>query len=116
MQVVFNLIEGRSVEIVSSDVLSYESSRNPYIERRQFVESVLSKTKIVQPVVESIVIRAHELEKLGLKAIDALHLACAEHLLVDYFVTCDDALLHKYRGPVKAMNPVDFYMDFQKGQ
>ena len=49
------------------------------------------------------------LETYGFKAIDALHVACAESAGVDYFLTCDDRLLKKQKhSTVSSMNPLDF--------
>ena len=39
--------------------------------------------------------RAEELEELGFRGLDALHLACAESLSADVFLTTDDALLRR---------------------
>ena len=39
--------------------------------------------------------RAKEIEKFGIMAIDALHIACAEMAKADFFVTCDDLLVRK---------------------
>jgi predicted nucleic acid-binding protein len=49
------------------------------------------------------------LEKQGLKAIDALHVACAEAAGSKYFLTCDDRLIKHYQDDkLEVMNPVDF--------
>ena len=62
-----------------------------------------------QNVGEPIRKRAEELEKSGISAIDALHVAIAESANVDYFIACDDRLLKKgKRFKVKSINPVDF--------
>jgi len=51
------------------------------------------------------------LEGQGLEPVDALHLACAEEAKAEYFITCDDRIIKKYRGEtLKAMNPVSFVM------
>jgi len=42
-------------------------------------------------------VRAEEMEQQGLKAIDALHLACAEAAHADYFITCDDEVIRRYK-------------------
>ena len=54
-------------------------------------------------------------EKNAVKSRDALHLACAETAVCDYFITCDDVLIKGLqRGrrvselKVKAINPVEF--------
>lgn len=41
--------------------------------------------------------RALVLENQGIKAIDALHAAAAEAANADYFVTCDDRFLRRYK-------------------
>jgi predicted nucleic acid-binding protein len=38
------------------------------------------------------------LEQSGLKAIDALHLACAEAASATHFLICDDRLVRRYSG------------------
>lgn len=39
-----------------------------------------------------------QLERQGLKAVDALHVACAEAAESEYFLTCDDRLVRRYQG------------------
>lgn len=69
----------------------------------------LQQASIYQLVEPAIRARANALEKNGLGAIDALHLAASESAGCDYFLTCDDRLLKKHKlFTVKAMNPVDF--------
>ena len=110
MLVVFGLIEKRIISIVSSEVLVYENSRNPFAERQFFVTSVLKKARVIQVLNDSLAKRALEIETLGVKGLDALHLACAERLQVGYFVTCDDKIIRKYTGKVIAINPVGLTM------
>jgi len=63
---------------VSSNVLSYEIQQNPNGEHRRRVLSLLrSRHSVVRAEVEEGV-RAEELQKLGFKAVDSLHVACAE--------------------------------------
>jgi predicted nucleic acid-binding protein len=50
------------------------------------------------------------LEREGVKPVDALHVACAEYTRCDYFLTCDDRLIRRYRGTVKAVNPTSFVL------
>jgi len=56
--------------------------------------------------------RASELqEQQGVKSIDALHLASAESGQVDFFLTCDDSVIKRYRGKKMVMlNPVQFML------
>jgi predicted nucleic acid-binding protein len=61
---------------------------------------------------EAIRQRAEELEQNGLKAIDALHIACAEVVNSDYFVTCDKRLISRCSGlTMKVRNPADFVLE-----
>ncbi len=108
MIIIFELIEVGYVKIVSSEVLKFENSRNPYVERRIFVDSVLSKAIEYQKIIEDVLNRAKEIEKLSIKSLDALHLACAEKGKVDCFITCDERIIKKYKGQLVVMNPVDY--------
>jgi len=110
MLLVFGLIEKRIISIVSSDVLAYENIRNPYAERKIFVTSVLRKARMIQTLNDSLAKRAQVIEVMGIKGLDALHLACAERLKVDYFVTCDDRMIQKYTGTIVVVNPVELTM------
>lgn len=110
MLLVIGLIEKGIISIVSSEVLEYENSRNPYAERHIYVAALLRNARMIQTLNESLLKRAHDIGKLGIQGIDALHLACAEKLKVDYFVTCDDKIIKKYTGKIKVINPVDLTM------
>ena len=114
MLLVFSLIEKQIISIVSSDVLIYENSQNPYAERQLFVTSVLHKARVIQRLNDRLAKRAQEIEALGIKGLDALHLACAEKLKAGYFVTCDDRIIRKYTGRVIAINPVELTMTMLK--
>lgn len=54
--------------------------------------------------------RSEDIARLGLRVMDALHLAFAEHLKADYFVTVDDEILarsQRIRLPVKLLDVVE---------
>jgi len=55
--------------------------------------------------------RGRELEKQGIKPLDALHLACAESGKIDYFLTCDDKVVKSYKSrEMVVFNPVEFIL------
>ena len=81
-----------------------------YTERQIFVNAVLRKARVIQTLNDGLAKRAQEIETLGIKGLDALHLSCAEKLKSRYFVTCDDRIIRKYTGAVVAINPVEFTM------
>lgn len=110
MEVVFLMIEDGSLEIVSSEVIEYENNQSPYTERRAFIVQVLTQASARQDITAAVTVRAREISVMGCKAIDSLHLASAEALGADVFLTCDDGILKRYRGILKTLSPVDFVL------
>jgi predicted nucleic acid-binding protein len=109
--VILQMVESGSLELVSSSVLEYENSRNPFPLRREWVNRCLKLASHHQAVDEEIKRRAQELEQQGLKAVDALHVACAEAAGAVYFLTCDDRVVRRYRDKeLQVLNPIIFVM------
>ena len=54
--------------------------------------------------------RATILEALGLKPLDALHVAAAEAAAAEVFLTCDDRLPRHYTSLLRIQNPVTFVL------
>ena len=53
--------------------------------------------------------KANEIMKCGVKANDALHLACAIAAGCDYFITTDDGILKKCNiGEINVCSPIEF--------
>lgn len=112
MITILAMIESTALSLVSSEVLLFENARNPFEERRVFVSSVLAKAKVIQTVSPTLLNRAQQIETSdAISGLDALHLACAEKLKFSYFITCDDRIVRRYTGLVKAINPVQFTVD-----
>jgi len=109
--IILQLVETKSVDLVSSSVLEYENSRNPYPLKQSAINRYLQMAGLRQEVDEAIRQRAEQLEHNGLKAVDALHVACAEAVSSDYFITCDKRLINRCLGlRLKVLNPVDFVL------
>jgi predicted nucleic acid-binding protein len=89
------MIESKSVELVSSSVLEYENSRNPFPLKQQAMQKYLQMAIVKQQADETIKQRAKQFEQEGLKAIDALHVSCAEASGIDYFITSDKRLINR---------------------
>ena len=86
--------ENRDWTWFGSEVLNYELEQIPDLDRWQKVRLL---TKYVHTVVVldlEIISRAQQLEALGFKAFDALHIACAEKAGADVFLTTDNHILH----------------------
>ena len=105
---IFALIEEKKIKLVNSSVIEYENSKNPFFERKIWVFAYLSKATFYQRVNSKIKERAKGIGELKISSIDSLHLASAEAARVDYFITCDYDIIRKYKGNLKAINPINF--------
>lgn len=70
-------------DLIVSDMVVYESSNNPHPQKRQFVTEVINQAKEHLRLTDAIEQRAIDFEQIGIKAVDALHLALAEAGQVD---------------------------------
>jgi predicted nucleic acid-binding protein len=108
---VLALCAAGKVELVSSEALEYETEQNPWPVRQEHAKAVLAQARMRATIDEAVETRARILIELGVKPLDALHLALAEASHVDYFCTCDDRLLRKAQQlqglQVKVVSPVD---------
>ena len=103
--------ESGTIELVASDALLFETERNPNLDRREYALAALSRAKTFVALDEQVENRAKELSRVGLRPLDALHLASAEVAQADYFCTCDDKLLRQARGmaglDVQVVSPIE---------
>lgn len=102
--------------LLTSDVAEIEISKIPAADKRQKVQMLFTLLHPMISVDENIEKRAIELEKIGFKSFDALHVACAEKGKADIFLTTDDGLLKKAfqnKGRLKTQvaNPVIWLME-----
>lgn len=112
--IILQMVETRIIELVSSSVLEYESSRNPYPIKQEAMNHYLQMASSRQIVDIRIQQRAEKLEHNGLKAVDALHVACAEAIRSDYLITCDKRLINRCLDlTLKVVNPIDFVLELQ---
>jgi predicted nucleic acid-binding protein len=108
---IISLCESRTYELVSSDALEYEAGRNPHPDRKAYARDVLSHAQRSVELSSEVEERARTYNEVGLKPLDALHLACAVEAGADYLCTCDDRFLRRARavhsGPPKVVNPLE---------
>ena len=106
------------VELLSSEALLYEGEQSSLPVRKEHTLAVLAKAKNVLNVSEKEKTRASEIMKVGVKPLDALHIALAESGNADYFCTCDDKLSRNAKKvkdlAVKIVNPVDLVQEIEK--
>ena len=60
-----------------------------------------------------LICRGEEIERYGIKAMDAIHVACAEAASCDWFLTTDKGIIKKLHtlGQMRIANPVDFILE-----
>jgi predicted nucleic acid-binding protein len=110
--IILQMLEAGTVELISSLVLEYENSRNPSLINRVAMNRYLQMAELRQEINEEIRQRSKQLEHNGVKAMDALHVACAEAAGSDYFITCDKRLINRCLAlTMKVLNPVDFVLE-----
>lgn len=89
------LCESGQLELLSSEVLVFETNRISNVVRRENVFEILTLAQEVLMVNDEIENCALDIISNGIMPIDALHLATASLESADYFCTSDDALLKK---------------------
>nr|WP_259066308.1 hypothetical protein [Mucilaginibacter sp. X4EP1] len=93
-----------------SYILDFENEANPFPERKYTIEKWrhLSTIDIVEN--EEVLLKATNFAKMGIKAKDALHLACAIVANSEYFLTTDDFIQKKmFRSDeIKVLSPIEF--------
>ncbi|MDE0556550.1 MAG: PIN domain-containing protein [Candidatus Poribacteria bacterium] len=80
---------------ISSDVLTNEVNQTPDLRKRLEMKGLLTRAHKTIYTQTNEKLRGKQLELLGFKRRDALHIACAESDKVDIFLTTDDRLLRR---------------------
>ncbi len=90
-------IEDDEIQMVHSVAIKYEIDKLSEWEVKEKILSYLNLAKEYIHINNKIEKRSLALEELSILGIDALHIAIAEAAKVDYFITCDDKLLKRYK-------------------
>ena len=96
------------IDLVWSYVLSFENSKNP---KRINRENIILWRDIAKEIVvenDEIISNAEGYQSLGIKHLDALHIACSVYSKCDAFITTDKGILNKKIDGIKFYNPIDF--------
>jgi predicted nucleic acid-binding protein len=117
---ILSICDAGSIDLVSSDVLIFETDRNPNPIRREYGLEVLSKATVFAEFTDGLEQRARELNALGIRPLDALHLASAVAAEADFLCTCDDRFLRKGRElrglRTKVVSPVEIIEEIERWQ
>jgi predicted nucleic acid-binding protein len=110
-QYIQEMIKLKRVELVWSYILDFENSQNSAEDKRISIQSW--KELAVETIYESesILTKMEEIEKFGIKSLDALHIACAIQGKAEYFITTDRGILNRKNLilELKLLNPVNFF-------
>jgi predicted nucleic acid-binding protein len=107
-----------TIELVSSEVLLFEVDRVSNSVRQEYALEVLSKARTHVRLNERVEKRAARFVALGIKPLDALHMASAEEAKADYFCTCDDRLLKKAKAVAdlrtRVVSPIELIEELEQ--
>jgi predicted nucleic acid-binding protein len=103
-------IRGGTLELAWSYILDLENEANPFEERRTTISGWRQYATIDIEGTATILQKANALVGVGLKAKDALHIACAIAVGCTYFVTTDDTILRHGRDVqgITVLDPTAF--------
>ena len=79
---------------ISSSILQFEINQNPDLDQGVSLTTLLQLGHQTIFVGGEEILRGEELEVLGFKELDALHIACAESGNADILLTTDDRMLN----------------------
>lgn len=96
--------------LIWSYMMDYENYKNPFIERRDQISKW--QTYALEDVEEDEVVLASAklIGEIGIKKMDALHIACASKGHAEYFLTTDDWILKRANllQSIKILDPIAF--------
>jgi RNase P subunit RPR2 len=109
-----NQIRQGKYDLVWSYMSDFENDNNPNIENKKSIQLWENISKYKCKSSESILTRGINITEKGIKASDALHIACAIESQCEYFITTDAGLTNKEIDCIKIVNPIDFVRDMEK--
>ena len=107
------LMKSGDVEYVWSDALDYEIGQSPNFQEPDMIAPWKYNAVETVAVDDAVISRGEEIERFGVKAMDAIHIACAEAASCDWFLTTDKGITRKLQalGVMRIANPVEFVME-----
>ena len=105
-----DMIRGGSLTLIWSAIMDIENAANPDINRKVAIGDWQKIGFVDVPVSKRVEGIADKLAVIGVKPMDALHVACAIEAQAEYFLTTDKALLRKMakNDSPRVIDPVDF--------
>lgn len=97
--------------------MDLENTANPDVNRKVAIADWKQLGVVGVTVSERVEEVAESLFRIGVKPMDALHVACAIEAHAECFLTTDNALLRKMakHDKIRVVDPVDFVRGFKGG-
>jgi len=103
-----NMIKSQGIDFVWSYVLLLENSRNTSSAKKNAISAFANRAAEIVAPSEEILQNAASIMATGIKAYDALHVACSISSNCDFLITTDDRLLKYQDSRIKIVDPIDF--------
>jgi len=110
-------ITKEKLQLAWSYILDYENAANPFEFRKTLIRKWKKKAFTFVKENKVVLKNAEEVKSnYGIKAKDALHIACAIEAGCDYFITTDDEILDKGSSisQIAILNPVEMITILEK--
>ena len=115
IKMIINKFCNNEFMIYTSAALEFEMKSTKNVIKKEKVLEIYNKLKLTNiENSEKIIKRAYEIRKYNIKDMDALHIAYAESVNIDYLITTDRLLINaskKADVKVKLINPINFIME-----
>jgi predicted nucleic acid-binding protein len=115
---ILGMIEAGFAILVSSEALDFEVSRIPDSFRKNRSQEILNLAKKKLLISGRSKDIAQEFIAIGIKPLDALHLALAVENNIEFFCTSDDKFLKKIRNNsnvnIKVISPLELVLEVTK--
>lgn len=108
------LIKDGRLKLITSYMLRYECSSNPFEMRRNAIFDFIHRNTYMyvgDEHKEDIEAKASEIMKTGVKFKDACHVASAIYAECEYFISTDMRLLKYKSEEIKMVSPIEFVME-----
>ncbi|MDP1604434.1 MAG: hypothetical protein Q8M03_14355 [Legionella sp.] len=104
------MIRESELSLIWSAMMDIENAANPDLNRKMVIADWQQLSVLDITVNDQIEAVANTLVQIGVKPMDALHVACALDAHADYFLTTDKALLRKMakHQTLSVVDPIEF--------
>jgi len=111
-------IKSGNLSLGWSYILDFENNANPFLERRVEIQRWKELADSFVNEISEILSKMNDLTSIGLKPLDALHVACAISLQCEYFLTADKGILKKTTEilQIKIINPINLIIEWEAQQ